>query len=276
MRRIEWRTARPLKPRTRRQQASLAALSALTALSALLVGCAHGPSGAHLGAAKGNFTTVMIDAGHGGKDNGGTSGRYGSPFQKEKDLTLDTAKRVRDELKRAGLRIVMTREDDHFVELDDRVAMANRLGAGAILVSIHYNATGSSRPNGVQTFFWHANSHGLATRIQAAVVASTGETDNGVTRRRLRLTRNPEIPCVLCECAYLTNPAENAKVAQESYRQLIANGIANGILQEYRLGDEGIPSVPEIWAPLSKGSDKYVPTKNRKRRVRHSDEDARG
>jgi N-acetylmuramoyl-L-alanine amidase len=143
-------------------------------------------------------------------------------------------------------------------------------------VSIHYNATGSSRPNGVQTFFWHANSHGLATRIQAAVVASTGETDNGVTRRRLRMTRNPEIPCVLCECAYLTNPTENAKVAQDSDRQLIANGIANGILQEYRLGDAGIAPVPEIWAPLSRASDKYVPRKTRKKHVSYSDEDGRG
>jgi N-acetylmuramoyl-L-alanine amidase len=250
-------------------------MTALAASSALLMGCAHGPSAARLGAAKGNFNTVLIDPGHGGKDSGGTSGRL-APFQREKDLTLDTAKRVRDELKRAGLRTLMTREDDHFVELDDRVAMANQLGAHAILVSIHYNATGSSRPNGVQTFFWHANSHGLATRIQQAVVSSTGETNNGVTRRRLRLTRNPDIPCVLCECAYLTNPTENAKVAQDNYRQLIANGIANGILQQYRLGDEGIAPVPEIWAPLSRGSDKYTPTKRGTKHVHQSDEDARG
>jgi N-acetylmuramoyl-L-alanine amidase len=250
-------------------------LPAFAALTALFVGCAHGPSTTRLGAPKGNFTTVLIDPGHGGKDNGGTSGRL-APFQREKDLTLDTAKRVRDELKRAGLRTLMTREDDHFIELDDRVAMGNQLGASSILVSIHYNATGSSRPNGVQTFFWHANSHGLATRIQQAVVSSTGETDNGVTRRRLRMTRNPEIPCVLCECAYLTNPTENAKAAQDNYRQLIANGIANGILQQYRRGDEGISPVPEIWAPLSKASDKYAPTKKRRRHARHSDEDARG
>jgi N-acetylmuramoyl-L-alanine amidase len=258
-----------------RNSRALAVFLALPAFTGLFVGCATGPGAARLGAAKGNFTTVLIDPGHGGKDNGGTSGRL-APSQKEKDLTLDTAKRVRDELRRAGLRALMTREDDHFVELDDRVAMGNKLGAGAILVSIHYNATGSSRPNGVQTFFWHANSHGLATRIQQAVVNSTGETNNGVTRRRLRLTRNPEIPCVLCECAYLTNPTENAKVAQDSARQLIANGIANGILQQYRLGDEGIPPVPEIWAPLSKASDKYTPTKKRKKHVRSADEDGRG
>jgi hypothetical protein len=90
------------------------------------------------------------------------------------------------------------------------------------------------------------------------------------------MTRNPEIPCVLCECAYLTNPTENAKVAQDSDRQLIANGIANGILQEYRLGDAGIAPVPEIWAPLSRASDKYVPRKTRKKHVSYSDEDGRG
>jgi N-acetylmuramoyl-L-alanine amidase len=225
-------------------------------VAVLIAGCAHAPRTAGLG--KGGFTTVLIDPGHGGKDNGGTSSRRSAPFLREKDLTLDTAIRVRDILNRAGLRTVMTRDSDYFVELDDRVAMANRLGNGAVLVSIHYNATGSSAPKGVQTFFWHANSHGLATRIQQNVVQATGETDNGVTRRRLRLTRNPEIPCVLCECAYLTNPAENAKAAQASYRQLIANGIANGILQEYRLGDQGIPSVPEISAPLSKGTDRRL------------------
>ena len=256
--------------RALRRLGSFPAFAALTALSALFIGCATGPTAARLGATKGNFNTVLIDPGHGGKDNGGTSSRRLTPFQREKDLTLDTAIRVRDELKRAGLRTLMTREDDHFVELDDRVAMGNRLGAGAILVSIHYNATGSSEPNGVQTYFWHANSHGLATRIEAAVVSSTGEADSGIIRRRLRMTRNPEIPCVLVECAFLTNPTENAKAAQASYRQLIANGIANGILQQYRLGDEGIPPVPEIWAPLSKESDKYVPThKHRKRAKKH-------
>jgi N-acetylmuramoyl-L-alanine amidase len=217
--------------------------------------CAHRPAQPFAGGPR-NFSVVVIDAGHGGKDNGGTSGSRGQFLVREKDVTLDTALRVRDILKRAGLRIVMVRQDDHFVELDDRVALANRQGPGAILVSIHYNAVGSPAPNGAQTFFWHANSHGLATHIQRHVVAETGETNVGVTRRRLRLTRNPEIPCVLCECAYLTNPAELRKVVDPKYRQRVANGIAKGILEQNQHGDEGIPSVPEIWAPLSKASDR--------------------
>lgn len=203
-----------------------------------------------------NFSIVVIDPGHGGKDDGGTSGSRGQYFVKEKDVTLDTAFRVRNDLTRAGIRTVMTRQDDHFIELDDRVAFANRQGPRAILVSIHYNATGSSVPNGVETFFWHANSHGLATRIQRHVVSATGETSVGVTRRRIRLTRNPEIPCVLCECAYLTNPTELTKVVNPSYRQRIADGIAKGIIEQNKWGDAGIPSVPEIWAPMSKASDR--------------------
>lgn len=221
-----------------------------------LGGCAQTPN-THPPSGTGHFSTVVIDAGHGGKDNGGVSGRSAPIFLREKDLTLDTAKRVRDELRRAGLHSVMTREGDYFVELDDRVSFANRQGPRAILVSIHYDAVFNRAMNGAKTFYWRADSHGLATRIQQELVATTGETNLGIIRRRLRLTRNPEIPCVLCECAYLTNPTEAQKAAAESYRKRIAHGIAQGILVEYKLGDAGIAPVPEIYAPMSKGSDKY-------------------
>src|SRR5437867_1414130 len=119
--------------------------------------------------------------------------------------------------------------------------------------------------NGAKTFFWRADSHGLATRIQEGLVAATGETNLGIFRRRLRLTRNPEIPCILCECAYMTNPAEAQKVASESYRKRIAHGIAQGILEEHKFSDAGIPPVPEIWAPMSRASDKYVGRPSHKR-----------
>jgi N-acetylmuramoyl-L-alanine amidase len=230
-------------------------LSITVSLVLFLGGCAQTPAPP---AGAGHFSTVVLDAGHGGKDSGGVSGQRAPIFLKEKDLTLETAKLVEAELRRAGVRVVMMREDDHFVELDDRVRFANRQGRGAVLVSIHYDAVSNQAMHGAKTFYWRADSHGLATRIEQQLVASTDETDQGVMRRRLRLTRNPEIPCVLCECAYITNPAEARKVATESYRQRIAHGIAQGILEERRLGDAGIAPVPEIYAPLSKGSDKRI------------------
>jgi N-acetylmuramoyl-L-alanine amidase len=239
-------------PITSRRSASACYLAFSLGLVLLFGGCAHvGPKVA----AKGGFTTVVLDPGHGGKDNGGTSRRRSNPFQLEKNLTLDTAKRVRDLLRRSGFRVVMMRDGDYFVELDDRVARANKEGNKAILVSIHYNATGNSSANGAEVYFWRADSHGLATRIESNLVRATGEQYGGVIRRRLRLTRNPEIRCVLCECAYLTNPQENTRVADSSARQRIAQGIATGILEQARLGDDGIPPVPEIWAPMSRAED---------------------
>ena len=102
----------------------------------------------------------------------------------------------------------MTRTDDTFVELDDRVAIADRYGPNAILVSIHYNASPSSAPRGVETFFWRTDSYGLATRVQRHLIGETGLDNRGVTRRVLRLTHNPQVPSILCECGFLTNRAE--------------------------------------------------------------------
>jgi len=174
---------------------SLKRISAAVALATLFASCTH--VGTKVGnLSKGGFTTIVVDAGHGGKDNGGTSGRGSNPFQREKDLTLDTAKRVRDLLRRSGFRVVMMREGDYFIELDERVARANKEGSHAILVSIHYNATSNSSKSGAETYFWRADSHGLATRMESHLVSATGEHNGGVIRRRLRLTRNPDIRCV--------------------------------------------------------------------------------
>src|SRR5260221_9538577 len=192
---------------------SLKRICAVLSAGSLLLSnaCTHvGTKDANI--SKGGFTTVVLDAGHGGQDNGGTSRRGASPFQLEKNLTLDTAKRVRDLLRRSGFRVVMMRDDDYFIELDDRVARANKEGSNAILVSIHYNATANSSANGAETYFWRADSHGLATRIESHLVSATGEHYGGVIRRRLRLTRNPDIRCLPCECAYLSNSQGNGRL----------------------------------------------------------------
>jgi N-acetylmuramoyl-L-alanine amidase len=240
-----------------------------------LGGCAETPSG-HVAAGGGHFSTVLIDPGHGGKDSGGISGRGAPIYLREKDLTLETARLVRDELRNAGVRTLLTREDDRFIELDDRVRIADAQGPGAILLSIHYDAVSDHAMNGAKTFYWRADSHGLATRIQQHLVAATGEANIGVIRRRLRLTRNPDIRCALCECAFITNPAEARRVATDSYRRRIAHGIAQGILEEYKLGDAGIAPVPELYAPPSSAADKYVPQHHRVNRKHSHDQSGDG
>lgn len=198
------------------------------------------------------FTTVILDAGHGGKDSGATSGPTG---QREKDLTLDMVKRLQAEL-RGNFHTVLMRDDDTFVDLDERVVRANRHG-DAILVSMHFNS-GPARLRGPETYYWRVDSHGLATRLQRAMTGvSPAESGNrGLVRRRLRLTRNPEIPCVLMEGGYLSNPAESHLIAVPAYRQKLAVAIAAAIRSQAALGDAGTgPLPPPLYAPPSRAHD---------------------
>jgi N-acetylmuramoyl-L-alanine amidase len=198
------------------------------------------------------FKTVVIDAGHGGKDSGAVSAHT---RQKEKDLALDTAKRIGDELKR-DFKVIYMRSDDTFVDLDERVVRANRSG-GAILISMHYNS-GPSHVRGPETYYWRVDSHGLATRLQQAMSqASPAENSNrGLVRRRIRLTRNPEIPCVLLEGGYLSNAAESRQISDSSYRQKLATSIASAIRTQASIGDSGTGPLPRpINAPPSRPTD---------------------
>jgi N-acetylmuramoyl-L-alanine amidase len=198
------------------------------------------------------FRTVIVDAGHGGKDSGATSRTTG---QKEKDLALDTAKRIANNLRR-DFKVVMMRSDDTFIDLDDRVARANRHG-DAILVSMHYNS-GPSAIRGPETYYWRVDSHGLAVRCQQAMskVCPTEIANRGLVRRRIRLTRNPEIPCLLLEGGYLSNAAESRQISDFGYRQKLADAIAGAIRTQAAIGDAGTGPLPRpINAPPSRPTD---------------------
>jgi N-acetylmuramoyl-L-alanine amidase len=198
-----------------------------------------------------NFRTVVIDAGHGGKDSGAVS-----PITraKEKDLALDTAARLRD-LLQGQFNVVMMRSGDSFVDLDDRVARASRYGDG-ILVSLHFNH-GPASVAGPETYYWRVDSHGLATRAQSALQAiSPSHNSRGLVRRRVRLTRNPEIPSILVEFGYLSNPPEARRCADPQYRQRLAEALAGAIRGQAALGDAGTgPLPPAINSPLSRPTD---------------------
>ncbi len=200
------------------------------------------------------FTTVILDAGHGGKDSGATSPSTG---QREKDLTLDMVHRLRSEL-RSQFTTVLMRNDDSFVDLDERVHRANE-HPDAILVSVHFNS-GPSNVCGPEAYYWRLDSHGLASRLQRAMVAAcpTAHGNRGLVRRRLRLTRNPEIPAVLLEGGYLSNPGENRLLAQPAYRQQLAVAIAAAIRSQADHGDAGTgPLPPPLYSPPSRPGDTH-------------------
>ncbi len=198
------------------------------------------------------FKTVILDAGHGGKDDGATSPSTGLH---EKNLALDMVKRIRAELG-GNFRTILMRDDDTFVDLDERVIRANHF-PDAVLVSMHFNS-GPSGLRGPETYYWRVDSHGLAVRCQQAMsqVCPVKSGNRGLVRRRIRLTRNPEIPCLLLEGGYLSNPAESHLIADPAYRQKLAAAIASAIRTQSATGDAGTGSLPRpIYAPPSRPTD---------------------
>ena len=173
--------------------------------------------------------TVVLDAGHGGHDTGAMS-PHALP---EKDANLRLAKVVRDELKKRGYRVVMTREDDTFVELYDRPKVAH--GANAdLFVSIHHNAPGyASNPFSIRSqsvYAWNALGEKLAKAINVRMAAADPTLKNdGVLHANFAVTRNPEIPSCLIEADFITHPDGEFAALDATRRPLIAAAIADGI-----------------------------------------------
>ena len=192
----------------------------LTIALVLLTGCAS-TSGV------GRFSTVVLDAGHGGIDRGAK----GVDNSSEKTYALDTAKRVEKGLKRAGYRVVMTRCSDYFVTLPSRVALSNRQ-LGAIFVSIHYNWARRSSASGTETFYYNSRSYPLAANIQRELARFS--PNRGVKRARFHVLRNNVRPAVLVECGFLSNSSDARKARSASYRQRLADAIVRGIVKSSR------------------------------------------
>lgn len=176
------------------------------------------------------ISTVVIDAGHGGSDRGGVPGQRFA----EKTYTLDVARRLSSRLRSAGYRIVMTRNGDYFVPLDQRCGIANRQ-LSAIFVSVHFNAAPRTSANGIETYYYSGASAGLASSIHYRVVGAARTENRGIRRRAFYVIRHTRCPAVLVECGFLSNPGEGSRIAySSSHRQRLADAIASGIIARYR------------------------------------------
>ena len=176
------------------------------------------------------FTTVVVDAGHGGKDSGAYR-RYGGA---EKYATLDVARRLEQKLRESELNTVMTRSDDVFVSLDRRVAIENAQ-KNSIFVSIHFNDSRRRVIRGFETYFHSPQSSELATRIQAKLATIPKSTNRGVHLANFRVLRLARYPAVLVECGYLSNRREGSEARSAVFREVLADKIAEAIV-EHRYG----------------------------------------
>jgi N-acetylmuramoyl-L-alanine amidase len=212
------------------------------------------------------ITTICLDPGHGGKDSGNHVG-LGFFGHSEKTYTLALALELRDQLKKNGFNVILTRSKDVYVELPQRPAFANARGAD-LFVSLHFNAAQSDKETvaGPETYcitpagVASSNTHGesrefgsaigtgptmanrfenksllLAYQMEKSLVQNLNADDRGVRRARFAVLRDAAMPAILIEGGYMTNPSESQKIYDAAYRQRMAAAIVKGILGYQKL-----------------------------------------
>jgi N-acetylmuramoyl-L-alanine amidase len=171
--------------------------------------------------------TIVIDGGHGGKDTGAISINN----RLEKDFNLSMVLKIQQLLAKEPLiQVVLTRQDDTFVELNDRAAIANNLNA-TLFVSIHGNSYAKTS-NGSETYYYKDDSLAFAQTMHPHILGATGFADKKVRNSKFRVVTATEMPAILCEIGYLSNPTEEAAMFNEEFQNRVAAAIVAGI-KEY-------------------------------------------
>jgi N-acetylmuramoyl-L-alanine amidase len=216
----------------------------------------------------GRITTICLDPGHGGRDTGNRVG--GFFWHNEKTYTLLLALELREQLRRAGFNVILTRTGDAYVDLPQRPAMANRAKAD-LFVSLHFNASQSAKNqvSGPETYCItpvgaaSSNAQGegaghaattanrvekksllFAYQIQKTLVRGLGVNDRSVRRARFAVLRDAQMPAILIEGGYMTNPAEAKKIYDAAWRRQMAAAIVRGILNYQKLTAPPSPVAP--------------------------------
>jgi len=169
---------------------------------------------------------VVIDAGHGGKDPGAISclGYY------EKTINLQVARKVASLLGKKGLKVVMTRDSDRFLELEERAAIANRQKAD-LFVSIHSDSNPDSSRRGFTIFIarWASRSSNKAAQALTGAMSRTGSQSHGIRRANYRVLVQTKGPSVLVELGHLSNYRDASLLRNDSFQNLLAQAVANGV-----------------------------------------------
>lgn len=223
------------------------------------------------------FDVVVLDAGHGGEDEGAV----GPSGLREKDLVLEVTRRLARRLVERGLHVVLTRRDDRFLSLEQRTAVANDARADLFL-SIHANASTSKTPRGIETYFASLESSDEEARrvaerentalgatapsadssdplaailgdlietehLQASsefaklaedgLSAAAGDRSRGVKQAPFVVLMGVRMPSTLVEIGFVTHPGEEGQLRKSNRKDAIADALARAVVEFGRRTD---------------------------------------
>jgi N-acetylmuramoyl-L-alanine amidase len=211
----------------------------------------------------GDFRTVILDPGHGGKDPGATNS-----IGNEASYNLKVAAKTKSLLEAQGFKVVMTRETNVYLSLQERVDLANAIDENAVYVSIHFNSGGRAA-RGIETFTLSppgvshygrgiiaadnrarvGNEHdsaniALATSVHGSLLRRLQKHtfDRGIKRARFSVLSGVKHPAILLEGGFMTHPYEARLIENETYQHAVANGIVDAIAK-YRFAVGAKPPV---------------------------------
>ncbi|MDE3839727.1 N-acetylmuramoyl-L-alanine amidase [Bacillus methanolicus] len=173
--------------------------------------------------------TIVLDPGHGGRDNG-TTGIRGTL---EKQVTLKTAKLLYDKIKASGANVILTRNDDTYISLSSRVSTAKYHNADAF-ISIHYDSIKDRSIRGITSYYYHSFQKPLAASVHLATISQTKMKDRGVRFGDYHVLRETNKNAILLELGYLSNPAEEMLVTSEQYQESVSSGIFQGLARYFK------------------------------------------
>lgn len=174
---------------------------------------------------------IVIDAGHGGKDEGTSYGNL-----KEKDMVLTMALNLKTELEAYGATVIMTREDDTFWSLEKRTELANEIDAD-LFVSVHIDwFEGDESIHGLTCHYMQGSSKSqqYASELTEWLSASKVVSVRKEKSSDFYVLRNTQMPALLIETGYLSNEADRNNLSDERFQRELTAGIAQGICELWK------------------------------------------
>ncbi|ARK08941.1 N-acetylmuramoyl-L-alanine amidase [Fibrella sp. ES10-3-2-2] len=170
--------------------------------------------------------TIAVDAGHGGSNTGAKGEQSG---QLEKNLTLDVAQRLATYLERAGARVIMLRTTDTTLGTVERVMTMRKLMPN-LLVSVHFNSSGSAKVRGVSTYYKHVGFRPWSQAVLTELLNRLPVSEFGNVGHFNFFFNSPtDYPNLLVEGPFLSNAIDEALIVDPAFRKKMAKALARGL-----------------------------------------------